>query len=86
MDRESQFIAMVQTAIIAKYVSDPGDGTALLCRPMWAIEHLEDAFKVAPTIPPDITPREAAEAFVRWAFKAEKEPGDDEILTILLGD
>jgi hypothetical protein len=86
MDREAQFITMVQTAIITKSVCDPGDGTAPLCRPMWAIEHLEDAFKVASSIPPDVTPKEAAEAFVRWIFHAKEEPDDEAILKILLHD
>ena len=85
MNREQQFILMVQTALITKYACDPGDGTVPLARPMWSIEHMEDAFRVAPTIPPDITPKEAAEAFIRWAFQADREPGDEDILRILLG-
>jgi hypothetical protein len=84
MNRESQFLMLVQTAIITKYATDPGDGSAPMCRPMWSIEHMDDAFKVAGSIPPDVTAKEAAEAFIRWAFQAPKEPDDDVILKILL--
>ena len=35
MEKQQQFITMVQTAIITKYVCDPGDGTAPVSRPMW---------------------------------------------------
>lgn len=86
MTKADQFLMLVQTAIITKYACDPGDGTVPMARPMWAIEHLNDAFKVADRIPPDITPFEAAEAFVRWLFQAEKEEDDDVILEILLRD
>ena len=84
MDRTAQFITMVQTAIITKYIGDPGDGTAPISRPMWAIEHMEDAFAVAANIPADVTPREAAEAFVRWLFHQPLETDDEVILQIVL--
>jgi hypothetical protein len=84
MDKITQFILMVQTALLTKYVCDPGDGSAPMCRPMWAIEHMEDAFKVAPCIPPDVTAREAAEAFTRWVFHTPREPDDEVILQIIL--
>jgi hypothetical protein len=84
MDRTSQFIAMVQTALITKYACDPGDGSAPMTRPMWAIEHMEAAFHVAAAIPHDVTAREAAEAFIRWAFHAPLEEDDKTILQIIL--
>jgi len=77
---------MVQTAIITKYVCDPGDGTAPLSRPMWSIQHMDDAFKVAAHIPGDITAREAAEAFVRWMFHQPLGDDDEAILQIVLHD
>ena len=79
-----QFITMVQTAIITKYVCDPGDGTVPIARPMWAIEHLEDAFTMADHIPQDFTPRQASEAFIRWIFRLPLEPDDKVMLKILL--
>jgi hypothetical protein len=51
---------------------------------MRAIQHMDDAYKVASHIPPDVTAQEAAEAFVRWLFSAPREPDDDVILHILL--
>jgi len=77
---------MVQTAILTKYICDPGDGTVPMARPMWCIQHMEDAYAVASTIPPDITAREAAEAFVRWLFSAPLQADDEVILKILLRD
>ncbi len=77
---------MVQTAILTKYICDPGDSSAPMTRPMWSIEHMEDAYKVASHIPPDITAAEAAEAFVRWLFHAPREPDDEAILQILIHD
>ena len=47
---------------------------------------MEDAYAVASTIPPDITAREAAEAFVRWLFSAPLQADDEVILKILLRD
>jgi len=84
MNKEQQFIAMVQTAIITKYVCDAGDGSSRTARPMWSIEHMEAAFAVAPNIPPDITARDAAETFVRWAFGWERAEDDDVVLQIIL--
>ena len=86
MDKQQQFITMVQTAIITKYVCDTGDGSVPLARPMWSIGHMEDAFNMAPHIPPDVTAREAAEAFIRWVFHQELEEDDKTILSILLHD
>lgn len=63
-EKESQFMFMVQTGLLVKYAADPGDGTAPLCRPAWAVEHLEEAFRFAPLIPPDITAAEAATAYL----------------------
>jgi hypothetical protein len=85
-DKAAQFITMVQTAVLTKYVCDPGGRTVPMARPMWSIQHMEDAFAVASSIPPDITAREAAEAFVRWLFSAPHEPDDEVILRILLRD
>jgi hypothetical protein len=79
-----QFISMVQTAIITKYVCDPGDGTVPIARPMWAIEHIEAAFMVAANIHPEFSPREAAEAFIRWTFSQPLEPNDKVMLKIVL--
>jgi hypothetical protein len=45
---------------------------------------MEAAFQVAPGIPPDITPRQAAEAFIRWVFREPFEPDDETILQIIL--
>jgi hypothetical protein len=84
VDKADQFIKLVETAVLTKYICDPGDGTVPMARPMWAIEHMDDAYKVASRIPPDITAREAAEAFVRWLFSAPREPDDDVILEILI--
>ena len=75
---------MVQTAIVTKYICDPGDGTVPIARPTWAIGHLEDAFKVAAHIPQDFTPRQAAEAFIRWVFHQPLEPDDKVMLKIVL--
>ena len=86
MDKQQQFITMVQTAITTKYVCDTGDGSCPMSRPMWSIEHMEDAFFVAPHIPPDVTAREAAEAFIRWAFHQPLEEDDETILRKLLHD
>ncbi|MEY2507816.1 MAG: hypothetical protein QOH01_2145 [Verrucomicrobiota bacterium] len=77
---------MVQTAIITRYVCDPGDGTSPMSRPMWSLEHMNDAYTVASHIPPDVTALEAAQAFVRWLFDAPREPDDDVILQILIHD
>jgi hypothetical protein len=85
-EKADEFITMVQTAILTKYICEPGDGTCPMARPMWSIGHMEDAFRVACSIPPDISAREAAEAFVRWLFHAEPEADDDVILQILLRD
>jgi hypothetical protein len=85
-EKREQFIRMVQTAILTKYVCDPGDGTSPMSRPMWSLDHMADAYKVASHIPPDITALEAAEAFVRWIFHAPREPDDDTILEILIHD
>ena len=82
--KKQQFLGMVQTAIITKYICDPGDGTAPLARPLWSIEHMDDAYKVAEQIPGDVTAREAAEAFVRWLFHSPLEGDDETILQILL--
>lgn len=79
-----QFITMVQTGIVTKYICEPGDGTVPIARSMWAIEHLEDAFKVAAHIPQDFTPRQAAEAFIRWVFHQPLEPDDKVMLKIVL--
>jgi hypothetical protein len=84
--KADQFITMVQTAVLTRYICDPGDGTVPMARPMWSIQHMEDAYAVASSIPPDITAREAAEAFVRWLFSAPREPDDEVILKILLRD
>jgi hypothetical protein len=84
MDKKQQFITMVQTAVITRYVCDPGDGSAPMARPMWSIQHMENAFAVAAQIPPDVTAREAAEAFVRWLFNQPLEPDDHLILNIIL--
>ncbi|MDX2226215.1 MAG: hypothetical protein SFY92_03835 [Verrucomicrobiae bacterium] len=84
MDKKTQFIMMVQTALITKYVCDPGDGSASIARPMWSINHMDDAFKVASCIPPDVNAREAAEAFIRWVFHQPFEPDDEAILEIIL--
>lgn len=86
MDKADQFIKLVETAVLTKYICDPGDGTVPMARPMWAIGHMDDAYKVASRIPPDITAREAAEAFVRWLFSAPRERDDDVILEILIRD
>lgn len=75
---------MVQTAIITKYVCDPGDGSAPIVRPMWAIDHMDAAFQVAKNIPPDVTAREAAESFIRWAYDQPLEGDDETILQIIL--
>jgi hypothetical protein len=85
-EKANQFITMVQTAVLAKYISDPGDGSSPMSRPMWSIVDMEHAFVVASTIPPDITAREAAEAFVRWLFHVPPEGDDEIILQILLRD
>ncbi len=85
-EKREQFLRMVQTAVLTKYICDPGDGTSPMSRAMWSIEHMTDAYKVATHIPPDITATEAAEAFVRWLFHAPREPDDDTILQILIHD
>jgi hypothetical protein len=82
--KQQQFITMVQTAIITKYVCDPGDGTAPVARPMWSIQHMADAYAVAANIPGDVTAQEAAEAFVRWMFHQPLEGDDETILKIVL--
>lgn len=84
MNKQQQFITMVQTAIITKYVCEAGDGSNRESRPMWSIQHMDDAFAVAPNIPPDITARDAAETFVRWAFQWPREEDDTAILQIIL--
>lgn len=84
MEKQQQFITMVQTAIITKYVCDPGDGTAPVSRPMWAIQHMDDALKVSKNIPPDVTAREAAESFIRWVFHEPLDEDDKTILQIVL--
>jgi hypothetical protein len=86
MDKEAQFITLVQTALLSKYISAPGDGTVPMARAMWAIEHMSDAFRVAERIPPDVTATEAAESFVRWMFKQPLEGDDETIFEILIHD
>ena len=84
MDKRAQFITMVQTALLVKYATeDVRDHTAPLARPMWAVSHLEDAFAVAENLHPDVSAREAAEAFIRWTFQHTLEPTDKTILQIL---
>ena len=83
-DRGFQFITMVQTAIITKYVCDPGKRDPRIARAMWSIEHMENAFKIAEHIPQDFTPREAAESFIRWVFNQPLEPDDKVMLQIVL--
>lgn len=83
-EKRQQFITMVQTAVITRYVCEPGDGSAPIARPMWSVQHMEDAFAVAANIPPDITAREAAESFVRWLFHQPFEKDDELILKIIL--
>lgn len=82
--KQQEFITMVQTAIITKYVCDRGDGSAPFVRPMASIEHMADAYAVAAHIPGDVTAQEAAEAFVRWMFHQPLEGDDQIILKILL--
>jgi hypothetical protein len=84
MEKQQQFITMVQTAIITKCVCDPGDGTMPISRPMWAIEHMGKAFQVAKHIPPDVTACEAAEAFIRWVYNQPLDEDDKTILQIIL--
>ena len=79
-----QFISMVQTAILTNYACNPGDGSAPIARPMWAIQHMESAFAVAAHIPQDFTPREAVEAFIRWIFNQPLELDDKIMLKIVL--
>lgn len=83
---QEQFLWLVQTAILTKYICDPGDGTMKMARPMWAMEHMDDAMKVAEHIPPDVTSLEAAGSFVRWLFKEELSDDDKTIVGILLRD
>lgn len=84
MEKQQQFITMVQTAIITKYVCDPGDGTAPVARPMWTIQHMDNAFQVAKNIPSDVTPREAAEAFISWVYDQPLTEDEKTILQIIL--
>ena len=84
MEKQQQFITMVQTAIITKYVCDPGDGSAPITRPMWTIQHMENAFQVAKNIPSDVTAREAAEAFISWVYDQPLTEDEKTILQIIL--
>lgn len=86
MTKAEHFLYLVQTAIVTKYICDPGDGTSPMSRPMWSIENMDDAIKVSGSIPPDITPREAAEAFTRWLFHQTLSGDDETVVQILLGD
>ena len=84
---QNQFITMVQTALIVRYSADPGDAGAPLTSPVWVIEHLESAYRFAPMIPKDVTPAEAAEAFVTWVVDQTKLTEDDRtILSILINE
>ena len=84
MEKSTQFMMMVQTALLTRYASDPTGGSTPICRSMWAIEHMEEAFRFATCIPGDVTAREAAEAFIRWVFREPLEDDDKAILKILL--
>ena len=85
---EKQFITMVQTGLIIKaFESFDGDRSAPLSRPLSAVEWLNEAYKMAPLIPADVTAGEAAEAFLTWAIEREKlDDRDRFILQVFLNE
>ena len=53
MEKTTQFITMVQTALLIKYANDPIDRS--LARPIAAMQHLQTAYDVAGNIPAEVT-------------------------------
>ena len=87
MNKASHFLLLVQTAVITRYTTDRTDGTVALSRPVWAMEHLDDACKVAGNIPGDIDALDAAKIFVRYLFHEDQENEDaEDVLQILIGE
>lgn len=85
---ERQFITMVQSGLIIKALEAfHGDRSAPLSRPLDTVTWLADAYKMAPTIPADVTAEEAAEAFLTWVIEREKlDERDRFILQVFLNE
>lgn len=65
LGKTEQFMLMVQTGLILHYVKSQFDNSCVY----WSLEHLAEAADVAPNIPRDVTPQEAARLFLRWALR-----------------
>jgi hypothetical protein len=62
MDKKAQFITMVQTGLLVRYIERaskkaPGHRE-------WAIDHLEEAYKIVNHIPPNVSAADAAKRFL----------------------
>lgn len=62
MDKKSQFITMVQTGLLVHYIKKASDNAPGYRE--WAIDHLEEAYRTADIIPADVSPADAAKAFL----------------------
>jgi hypothetical protein len=61
-EKKAQFITMVQTGLLVHYIKKAGDKAPGYRE--WAIDHLEEAYRVADIIPFHVTPADAAKAFL----------------------
>jgi hypothetical protein len=62
MDKKLQFITMVQTGLLVHYIKKAGEKAPGYRE--WAIDHLEEAYRIAHIIPGDVSPANAAKAFL----------------------
>lgn len=72
MDKQSEFIHYIQTAVIVRYSKwncTPGQGMA------WAMEKLRHAYEVAPKIPEVLSAYQAALQFIQVMFD-DQRPSD----------
>ncbi len=79
---------MVQTGLIIKAnEAFHGDRSLPTKRPLDTVQWLADAYKLAPSIPGDVSAVEAAEAFLTWVIDRDRlDDRDRFILGVLLED
>lgn len=65
--KTEQFMLMVQTGLVLYYTKGVFDSSCAY----WSLEHLAEAADVAPNIPTDVAPQEAARLFLRWALRPQ---------------
>ena len=85
-DKAEQFVAIVQPAVITRYICDPGDRTVPMARPMWSIQ----TWKMPMQLPPvfhQTSQREKQQRHSSVGYSVRPREADDEvILQILLRD